>query len=136
MLQLAQGQCDGDGGGFRPARRLGAGLIEQPAAEFEDDFRFFGAGHELVGGEQAETVMPQPDQSLRAKNLAGGERHQRLVVQQQVPGGEGLAQAARDPAAFSDIILLYAALPCRAGWNRVKRGSRRYDGPARHGDGR
>ena len=127
MLQLPQRQCDGDASGFRPGRRLGASLIEQPAAKFEYDVALFGAVHEMVGGKQAEAVVPQPDQGFSAADPAGVQCHQRLVVEQQVTGGEGVAQAACHPAAFGGFVP-HATRPCRVGRKLVDRGSRQNDG--------
>jgi hypothetical protein len=60
----------------------------------------------MLRRKQTKTVMPHPHQSLGATDLAGLQRYQRLVVELQITGSEGMAQAARHPPAFGGVVPL------------------------------
>ena len=81
-----------------PARRLLAGLGEDPAADLEDEARLLGDRDEVVGTDDLSVAVPA-DERLEADRATRGQLHQRLVVDLELVAVDRLPQRAleREP---------------------------------------
>jgi hypothetical protein len=68
----------------RPARRLAAGLLQHRAVDARDRPGRLGGGDERGGREQPVARMIPAHQRLRGHDLAGPDRHDRLVVRDEL----------------------------------------------------
>ena len=98
LAELARAHVDGEPQAseeriFRPSRELGAGGLQDPVADAEDQAGLLGERNELHGRDQpARRVLPA-HQRLGADRLAGAV-HLHLVVQPQLAARGGMPQVA------------------------------------------
>ena len=86
---------------LQPRPLLAAGLAQHPRADRHDQAALLGDGDEPVGRHQAAVGLGPADQGLHADQLAGEGVHLGLVVEGQLAGLEGPAQAALEFEAFA-----------------------------------
>ena len=88
------GQLAGRPVGVAPDGELAGGLAHHVGAERAHQAHLFAERQELVGRQQATPGMTPADQGLEARQRAGGEAHDRLVVGHQLAPADGAAQIA------------------------------------------
>ena len=107
--ELVGGEVDADtdvpGGPLAgPARRLLAGVVEDPRAEFDDDARFFGDRNELRGRHEPVSGAFPAHECFEAGDGAGLGRDDRLVVDAQFVARNACAQVVLQFAAGGDVV--------------------------------
>src|SRR6266540_6026451 len=97
LLELARGKVDGDRDGITalsPGAGLRAGGPEHPLADGDDQAGDLGDRDEVTGRHQTQFRMLPAKQRLGPADLAGRELDQGLVVNDELPVLERLAQPA------------------------------------------
>jgi hypothetical protein len=108
-----------------PAAQVGAGLLEHPTAQWNDQAGFLGEGNELHRRHEAFIGVFPTHEGFHAHNVAVGESHHGLIVQDELATVDGplergpTVEAGQDHAMEARLEELVGALAAILG--RVER---------------
>ena len=96
--------------GVAPGGQLAGGFAHHVGAERAHQAHLFAKRQELVGRQQAAPGMTPADQGLEARERAGREAHDRLVIGHQFAAADGAAQVALQGQARQAVAFQAAAI--------------------------
>ena len=88
----------------RPARRIGTGAVQHPAANRDDQASLLGDGDELGRRNAAAFGVVPAQERLEPDDVAGANRKERLVMECELVIADGAGEVAADLASGREVF--------------------------------